>query len=235
MRLNQYEYHRTVLGTYPLFSSLNPTQLRALTLRMSLFNMDKGSLLFSSDMPVSKFYILLRGRVKIYTYDEEKDRELTLFILREGDCFDIFSLYGQSCYPLYYKTLDGCELLSCPIKHFREWLHMAPEFNSHLTTYIIEKMASLQESFINMVLDDTATRVLKLLWRNANAKKREIELINDLSDKELAALIGTTRAVMNRHLQKFKEEGILRIGRKRIEVMNWELLEAKVAQNLNHR
>lgn len=232
MRPDQYRNYELSLREHSLFSPVDRRALRDLLTRLHPGVYQKNMELLNPAKASTRFHILINGRIKVYTYDLQRDRELTLFILKGGDCFDIFSLFGQSKHQLYYKTLEECEVLSCPIEQFHTWLPQTKEFNRNLTAYILKKMARLQEAVIDMVLADTATRLLKLLWRHVNMASKEIEDINDLSDRELASLIGTTRAVMNRHLQVFKEEGILRTGRNRIQIANWDLLEKKVHNTL---
>ena len=86
----------------------------------------------------------------------------------------------------------------------------------------------MEEFATDISLEDTSTRLAKLLIKHLNSKTCKIQLINDLSHNELAQLIGTTRAVINRHLQEFKKEGILKIERKSLEVTNLPLLLDKV-------
>ena len=62
-----------------------------------------------------------------------------------------------------------------------------------------------------------------------NRESFEIELINELTHLELAAMIGTTRAVLNRHLQEFKEQGVIETGKRQIRVLNPAWLESKIS------
>ena len=81
-------------------------------------------------------------------------------------------------------------------------------------------MQRLEEFVIDISLEDTPTRLANLLIKNMNTTSNKIELIDNLSHRELAQLIGTTRAVVNRHIQDFKNDGILKVERKYIEILN---------------
>lgn len=70
-------------------------------------------------------------------------------------------------------------------------------------------------------------RLARLILKNINQESKKLEFINDLSNEEIANLIGSTRAVVNRHFQEFKNEGILKLGRKKMEVINLTLLIKK--------
>lgn len=68
----------------------------------------------------------------------------------------------------------------------------------------------------------------RLILKHINRDSREQEFIHDLSNEEIANLTGSTRAVGNRHLQQFKNDGTINIGRPKIEIKNLNLLLDKV-------
>ena len=178
-----------------------------------------------------KFYIIASGRVKIYKIDPESAREFTLFLLQKNDVFDILCLLENCEHRVYYETLDETILLSVPIETMREWISKFPQINKSLLPYMGRQIRILEEYTSNVVLADISSRLAKLILTNINKKSKKLELINDLSNDELANLIGSTRAVVNRHLQQFKKDGILKISRKKVEIKNLELLLKQVDKN----
>lgn len=110
----------------------------------------------------------------------------------------------------------------------RKWLRENPELNKNMLPYMGQRMRILEEQALNLTFADISTRLAKLILQHVNAESRKLELINDLSNEEIANLIGSTRAVVNGHLQMFKEEGILDVGRHRVELRNLELLLQKI-------
>lgn len=178
-----------------------------------------------------KFYIIAKGRVKIYRIDTESAREFTLFLLKKNDVFDIICLLENCEHRVFYETLDEVTLLSVPIKTMREWIVKFPQINKSLLPYMGKQIRILEEYTSNVVLADISSRLAKLILTNINKESNKLELINDLSNDELANLIGSTRAVVNRHLQQFKKDGILKISRKKVEIKNLELLLKQAEKN----
>lgn len=178
-----------------------------------------------------KFYIIAEGRVKIYRIDPESAREFTLFLLSRNDVFDILCLLENCEHKVFYETLDEATLLSVPIETMREWIVKFPQINKSLLPYLGRQIRILEEYTSNVVLADISSRLARLILTNINKESKKLELINDLSNDELANLIGSTRAVVNRHLQQFKKEGILKISRKKVEIKNLELLLKQAEKN----
>jgi CRP/FNR family transcriptional regulator len=58
-----------------------------------------------------------------------------------------------------------------------------------------------------------------------------LETINNLPNNEIANLIGTTRAVVNRNIQELKKAGAISVKRKQIIVENVEILKAISQKN----
>ncbi|WP_423818899.1 helix-turn-helix domain-containing protein [Salinimicrobium sp. TIG7-5_MAKvit] len=49
--------------------------------------------------------------------------------------------------------------------------------------------------------------------------------------KSWSILIGSTRAVVNRHLQEFKNDGIISLGRQKVQIKDIDLLLLKANKN----
>lgn len=187
----------------------------------------------SKNKALYKFYILISGRLKIYQTDPSTAREFTLFLLTKNDVFDILSLLDETDHQVYYEALDELVMLAIPISKMRNWLKLHPEMNKPLLLYMAKQMRALEEYASNITLIDISTRLAKLILNNVNSESKKLEKINDLSNEELANLIGSTRAVVNRHIQSFKSDGILQVGRKKVEIKNLQLLLEKLEKRIS--
>ncbi|NJW53213.1 Crp/Fnr family transcriptional regulator [Salinimicrobium oceani] len=173
------------------------------------------------------FHFIISGRLKVYQVERETGREFTFFILRKGDAFDVLCLLDGCEHDVYYETIDRVVLLSIPIVAMRDWIAKHPEINKNLLPYLSHQMRILEEYASNVTLIDISTRLARLILKNINRESHQLELINDLSNEEIANLIGSTRAVVNRHLQQFKHDGILSIGREKVAIKDLDLLLEK--------
>ncbi len=218
--LEKYRYYTEILSGSKLFLELPYSSLNELLEIASSQIWPKKVCVLDTHKKCYKFYIIISGRLKVYNYDIEKDRQLTIFILETQDVFDICSLMNCKRHKVYYETLDEAEVLSIPLPAMKRWILQNQRFNKNFLTYVIEKMSYLQNYVVDMVFQDASSRLANLIYKNFNTHSNKLETINDLTHQELAAIIGTTRAVLNRHLQKFKEDGIISLSRKQITVLD---------------
>lgn len=231
--LEKHRYYIEILNGSKLFMDLPHSSLNELLEIASSHIWPKKTCILDTHQICYKFYIIISGRIKVYNFDMVKDRQLTLHMLQGNDVFDIFSLIDCVQHQVYYETIDEAEVLSLPLPAMKLWISNNPSFNTNFLAYVIEKMCYLQKYVADMVFQDAPSRLAYLIYRNLNFDSNELEAINDLTHQELAAMIGTTRAVINRHLQNFKEDGILSLGRRQITVLDITHLKAKFQNGIN--
>lgn len=180
----------------------------------------KATCILNHEKLSNHFYIILYGRVKMFQTADNSGKELTLFLLTSGDIFDIFCLLDGYKHNVYYECLDNTKVLSTPMHQIKTWLNNNPSQYKYLLSYAGKQLRLLENYISDITFTDISTRLLRLLVNNVNRDSNNLEVINDLSNKEIANLIGTTRAVVNRHLQKYKNNGSIKISRNHLEVTN---------------
>ena len=160
----------------------------------------------------------------MYNVDELSNKEHTLFLLKKGDVFDLFCLLDGVKHNVYYECIDNIRVLAIHMDQLREWLNKNPTHYQHFLSYTGKMMRSLEDNVSQLIFTNIATRLLRLLLSNIDKKSNKLKHINDLPNKELAYLIGSTRAVVNRHLQKLKKNGSIKIARNKVQIKDIKLL-----------
>ena len=178
-------------------------------------------------------YFILSGRMKVYQVNTFTDREHIIFILTKGDMFDILHLLDNESHEVYWEALDDMELLTVPVEKMQEWITTHPEINKTLLEYVGQRMRRLETMTLDISLHNTLIRLANLLLSNINNETHNLQLINNLSNIEIAGLIGTTRTVVNRHIQELKKCGAITVHRKCIHVTNIETLLAIAEKKYN--
>lgn len=206
------------------FNCMKPEQLKEL---LGYFHEDiwpKNTCILNNQKFLYHFFIILSGRIKMYNVDETGEKEHTLFLLRRGDVFDLYCLLDGKRHEVYYECLDDTRILEIPMDRFRIWLKENPVCYQNFLAYAGKMMRRLENNVSELIFTDISTRLLRLLLNNINEHSNKLELINDLPNKELANLIGSTRAVVNRHLQKLKKNGSIKLSRNQVEIRDIRLL-----------
>ena len=172
------------------------------------------------------FYIhfVVSGRLKVYQVNPTTDREHIIFILSRGDLFDLLLLLDDEPHEIFWEALDDMEILKIPLTEMQKWIVDHPEINKTLLHYVGKRIRQLETIATDISLHNTLIRLTNLLLANINEETNKLQLINNLPNDEIAGLIGTTRAVVNRHIQELKKCGAITVQRKAIDVKNIETL-----------
>ena len=227
------KYYST-LKNCELFSGMTDEHWKELLVSFHEEKWPKETCMVNHQKFLFHFYIIVAGRIKMYNVDELSEKEHTLFLLKKADVFDLFCLMDGTQHRVYYECLDNVKVLAIPMDKLRIWLERNPVHYQHFLSYAGKMMRMLESNVSQLIFTDISTRLLRLLVNNVNHNSKQLEHINDLPNKEIANLIGSTRAVVNRHLQKLKKNGSIKIARKQVEIKDISLL-LKELENQNKK
>lgn len=216
--------YREILHGCHMLNALDKETSQSFLSMFNEENWEKNTCILNHKKLSYKFYIILSGRIKMYRVDPITGKELTLFLLTKCDVFDVFCLLDGQDHDVYYECLDDAVVLAAPMDTLRKWLENNPDTYKSLLPYAGKQLRLLENSVTDMIFSDISTRLLQLLIKNVKQNSSDLELIHDLPNKEIAHLIGSTGAVVNRHLQLLKKNGSIKLSRNKMEVQDMGIL-----------
>ncbi len=222
--INTSKYEKA-LGNCYLLNNLDKESYNGLLSRFHEEKWPQATCVLNQEKWFHNFYIILSGRVRMYQVDPKSGKEITVFLLAKNDTFDLFCLLDGCEHPVFYESLDSVKVLTAPMADVREWLNKNPQHYTNLLNYAGKQMRMLENFVSDISFIDVPTRIIKLLIRNVKEDSNNLDLIDDLPNKEIANLIGSTRAVVNRHLQKLSKCGAIEISRNHVRIKNISLLQ----------
>ncbi|MGC9351407.1 MAG: Crp/Fnr family transcriptional regulator [Sulfurovum sp.] len=186
----------------------------------------KNETIFTPEVFLKYFFIVFKGRIKVSQLDAESGKEQILKILTTGDMYDIVSLLDGEIHNNLLTSLDDhTQVMRFPIHIVRSWFNENNSFRQLILPYIAKQIRETEELALDLSLHNTSQRLFRLIVKNIDPETPgKLKLIHDLPHEEIAALIGTTRKVLNRQLQELKSEGIIDIKRKNITPKNTDKL-----------
>ncbi len=180
-------------------------------------------------IPLNYFYIILRGKVKIYYMNFNSGKEQTIYLISRGDMFDTVTLLDNRPHEIMSEVLESGEALRVPLTKVKEWIFKYPPFGEMIMKYVASQLRHVEELASDLTLLDTKERLIKLILDNLEkSKKSGINILQNLSRAEIANLIGTVRHVVDRHINQLKAEGILDTSRKKFALKNMQKLKEKL-------
>lgn len=154
---------------------------------------------------------IVEGAVRAYLLSEE-GREVTLFLLREGECCVLSAscVLNQITFDTHLIAQEACNLLVIPSGAFSR----LTEENIYVKCFSYETAAlrfSAVVEAMNRILFEKFDRRLAgfLLREYERTKKRELHMTHE----EIAVQISSAREVVARTLKRFAQENLVEIRR----------------------
>lgn len=211
-----------VLLQSPLFDDVDQAVVLNMLSSMQREKWQRGTSLKDDLHDNDKFFLLLKGRVKIGRHHPENGRELTLFLMGPGDGINVLSL--DRGHDLHVSALDHVELLSTSRQNWEKWLDEFPRLHSAVTDVATRQVEHLADLASELAMDDAMTRLVHLLLRYFNQPDPTRNLIKNLHQEELAHMIGTVRPVLARMLAELKSDGVIGVEGREINIHNMQKL-----------
>jgi CRP-like cAMP-binding protein len=216
-----------------LLSNLNDTFEEEFYHYAKQLEYKKGASPFFPDDLLKYFYVIIDGRIKTYQINFQTNKEQTIFIYKRGDMFDVISLLDGKPHDIIYEVIEDTHIMRLPMQRVRYWLENDTTFNKMFFPYLASHMRYTEDLATELSLYDTKERFLNLLIQNLNPNNKfKYQLIQNLSNTEIAKLLGTVRHVIERSIKQLKADEIIETSRRNIKVKNLKKLLDKTSQML---
>jgi CRP-like cAMP-binding protein len=189
---------------------------------------NKGDTIDNDEL-MKYFYIVAKGKIRCYQLNLNNAKEQTISILRNGDMFDTMVVMDAKSHDVIYEALEDSELMKFNISDIRELLHSNDSFRSVFFSYVSAQMRDLEELATDISLYSTFDRLIKLLLQNSDPTNRsKYNILEGLSNTQIANLIGTVRHVVERHLKALKADGAIESKNRNLQIKDTQKLLDKI-------
>lgn len=191
----------------------------------------KGKLIFYEDGIPTGVFLLKSGKAKIYKtgfYGKEQ----IFYIYRRGDLFGYHALLCHEKYEDSCEAIENCEVLFISKTRFEKLMQDIPKLRQLFIQNMSHEFGVLVNTITILAQKNLRERLalyLLLLHHRYEEKGKHKTQIN-LPREDLANIIGTARESLGRLLKEFKEDNLIRVQGRAIEVLDFERL-AKIAHS----
>jgi len=214
-----------VIRKAPIFSGLDESAATSLRASMTLVKLRKGQSLFREGDDGDHLFIVSNGKVKLGTKSPD-GRENLLMILGPGDMFGDLSLFDSGPRTATATAVTDTKLLSLGQDKVIPWIKEHPEVSLHLLARLASRLRRTNEVVGDLVFSDVPGRVAKALIDlgvKFGEKREEGLFVNhDLTQEELAQLVGASRETVNKALADFAQRGWLRLEARAVMILDYE-------------
>ena len=225
-----HERRRALLQKVPLFAGLAPEQLEALAAATVTRRLAAREELFHKGDAAAQVYVVASGRLKVVTSSSEGDDAL-LAIVDEGEVVGELPMLTGGRRMASVVALEPCELLALARRDFLHFLRAHPEAAIELMVVLAERLVRVSEFVEDTLFLALSARIAKKLLHLAErygeptADGSATRIALRLSQSELAELVGTTRESVNKQLRAWAEQGIVRMERGEVTILDGARLE----------
>jgi CRP/FNR family transcriptional regulator, cyclic AMP receptor protein len=216
-----------VLRQTPLFSALDDEAATALRASMSQTKLRRGDVLFHEGDAGDRLYIVMDGKVKLGRTSSD-GRENLLAILGPGQMFGELSLFDPGPRSATVTSVTDASFLSLSHEDLLKWLDGRPQVARGLLAQIAGRLRKANDVNADLVFSDVPGRVAKALLDLADRFGRTaddgVHVHHDLTQEELAQLVGASRETVNKALADFAHRGWIRLEGKSVLISDSERL-----------
>ena len=210
-----------------IFQGVDPEAVAALINEMDTVTFPKGTTIFNEGEPGDRLYIIVDGKIKLARHAPD-GRENLLSVMGPSDMFGELSIFdpGPRTSSAVCVTEVTCATMDSTM--LREWIDNHPEISQQLLRVLARRLRRTNASLADLIFTDVPGRVAKTLLQLANRfgvhEGGALRVNHDLTQEEIAQLVGASRETVNKALATFAHRGWIRLEGKSVLIVNTEHL-----------
>lgn len=184
---------------------------------LQIHEFEKNEFVLLSEDDLDYYYLLVKGKIKI-TYSFENGKTVLLEFYNDFNSLGDLELLHNTPVQCNVEVIEACHLIGIPTKVLREGYLDNPRFLKHMINSLSEKMfATFNNTSYNLIyplINRLASYLIEYIVDDKNY------IVLNSSYKEISEFLGTTYRHLSRTLKRLENEGILKIEKKKIYILN---------------
>ncbi|HUW87258.1 MAG TPA: Crp/Fnr family transcriptional regulator [Candidatus Paceibacterota bacterium] len=214
----------------PLFTALDDASAASLRATMDTVRLPKGATLFSEGDEGHHLYVIIEGKLKLGTSSGD-GRENLLSILGPGEMFGELSLFDAGPRTATATAVTDVRLLSLGHDQVIPWVTRHPQVALDLLERLAQRLRRTNEVVGDLVFSDVPGRVAKALMDLGDRFGKETDeglyVNHDLTQEELAQLVGASRETVNKALADFASRNWIRLDGRAVLIIDVDRLNKR--------
>lgn len=219
-----------VLSRAPMFAALDPEAAAALQASMDSLSLGKGHVLFNEGERGDRLYVITEGKMKL-GHTSSDGRESLLAVLGPAELLGELSLFDPGPRTATATALTETSLMGLGHAALRPWLTGRPEVAEALLRALAQRLRRTNDQMADLVFSDVPGRVAKTLLDLGEKFGRPlpdgVHVTHDMTQEELAQLVGASRETVNKALADFAARGWIRLESRSVVLIDPERLDRR--------
>jgi CRP-like cAMP-binding protein len=216
-----------------LFEHLRVEQVERLEKQAQTRTFRARAIIYAPGEPGTSVLVLARGRVKVKALTADGKESILAFI-EEGEIFGELALFDTEPRNEYAEAVGVSQVLSLPKSEMLWLMEQQPDLALAVTKIVGLRRRRIENRLRNVLFCSSRERMLRLLLELAQAHgehdTNRCAIRLPLSHQELAGLIGVSRETVTNILGQLQVEGLVRVERRRITILDLRRLQANTVK-----
>jgi CRP-like cAMP-binding protein len=204
------------------FSGIDEAQLEAIRHLFKEVCYDKGAHFLAEGSRTNYLYFIVSGLVKVYKTSPD-GREQVLHIAPPGDSLNDVSLYDGGPNAAGMAALTPVVLSIIGRKDIIRILRENPDLMMNVIRALAERIRRDSNLLEDLTSSQVLGRLAKLFLGQYGGEEYTVGL--NLTQKDMASLVGSSREMVNRSLRVIEEMGGIRLSRRKVIVLDKSVLQ----------
>lgn len=215
------------LNKVPLFEGLDPQVQSRLFSMMGQTTLRRGENLFEEGDAGDRLYIVAEGKVKL-SHRSTDGRENLLAVLGPGEILGELTLFDPGERSTTATAVSPARLVLLNHDDLMDIIDQNPNLAKHMLKALAKRLRRTNEALADLVFSDVPGRVAKALLDLADRfgirTEDGIHVPHDLTQEELAQLVGASRETVNKSLAEFVSRGWIRLEGRAVTLIDVDRL-----------
>ncbi len=216
-----------VLARAGLFQGIADEAAEAVAASLDYGDYSRGETVFAEGELGDTLYIVLAGKVKIGRRAVD-GRENMLSVMGPSDMFGELSLFDPGPRTATATVVTDARLASLAHTSLRPWITDRPEIAEQLLRVLARRLRRTNDALADLIFTDVPGRVAKQLLalseRFGSEEADGLRVHHDLTQEELAQLVGASRETVNKALADFASRGWVRVDSRALTILDGDRL-----------
>jgi CRP/FNR family transcriptional regulator, cyclic AMP receptor protein len=187
----------------------------------------RGYTVFAEGEPGDRLYIIISGKVKLGRRSSG-GRQNILAIMGPSDMFGELSIFDPGPRTSSAKTITKVCAVSMDRDALKAWITDRPEIAEQLLRVLARQLRCTNNNIADLIFTDVpgrvASQLLQLAQRFGVPDGGAVRVTHDLTQQEIAQLVGASREAVNKALVDFAQHGWIRWNGKSVLISDPERL-----------
>lgn len=210
------------LRSLPYFADLGDEDLERIESCIIERSLAKGEVLFVEGGRCPGLHVVKSGLVRIFKTSPE-GKEQVLLIARPADSFNDVPVFDGGPNPASAQALEATTIYIIPTQDLHSLVSERPAIAASVIKVFAARLRHLTLLVEDLSFRHVTSRLAKILLQFAEDRDSGVPL-RQLTQQQMAAMVGTAREMIGRSLKALEEEGAIKIEGRRILVLNPEVL-----------